>query len=70
MSRTTPRGETAAVGPEKTNVHLEKRAHSSMTQTRKAKRRDDLVHLLRQVHRTEIRKVTEEVAMTLVLEAQ
>ena len=30
-----------------------------MTQTRKAKGRADLVHLLRQVHRTEIRKVTE-----------
>ena len=28
-------------------------AHSSMNQTRKAK--DDLVHLLRQVHHTEIR---------------
>ena len=36
----------------------------SKTRTRKAKGRDDFVHLLRQVHRTEIRKVTEKVAMT------
>ena len=35
-----------------------------MNQTRKAKERDDLVHPLRSVHRTEIRKVVEEVVMT------
>ena len=48
----------------KANVILEIPAHSSMTRTRMAKGRDDLVHLLRQVHRTEIRKVTEKVVMT------
>ena len=37
-----------------------------MTPTRKAKGRDDLVHLLRQVHHTDIRNVTERVAMTEV----
>ena len=40
-----------------------------MTRTRKAKGRDDLVHLLHQVHHTEIRKVTEKVAVTEVLRA-
>ena len=54
-AKTTPREETASVAPQKANVHLEMHAHSSKTRTRKAKGRDDLVHLLRQVDRTEIR---------------
>ena len=37
-----------------------------MNQTRQAKERDALIHLLRQAHRTEIRQVTEKVAMTEV----
>ena len=36
---------------------------------KKAKGRDDLVHLLRQVHHSVIPKVTEKVAMTEVLKA-
>ena len=64
MPRTIPRREGASVGPQKAIVHMEKHAHSSMTRTRKAKARDDLVHLLRQVRCTEIRNVTEEVALT------
>ena len=64
--KTTRRGETASVGPQKATVHLEKHAHSSVNQTRKAKGRGDLVHLLRLVHRTETQKVTEKVAMTEV----
>ena len=40
-----------------------------MTRTRKAKGRDDFDHFLRQVHRTETRKVTEDVAVTEVLKA-
>ena len=67
--KSTPTEETAFVGQQKANVHLEIRAHSSMNQTRKAMERDDLVHLLRQVHRTETRKVTEKVAMTEMLGA-
>ena len=39
------------------------------TKTRKAKGRDDFVHVLRQVHRTQIRKVMEEVVMTEVQKA-
>ena len=54
----------------KANVDEEIRAHSSMSQTRKAKERDDLVHLLQQVHRTKIRKVMEMVVMTEVEEAK
>ena len=46
---------------------MEKHAHSSMTRTRKAKGRDDFVHLLQRVHRTETRKVAEKVAMTEAL---
>ena len=37
-----------------------------MKQTRKAKGRDDFVHVLRHTHRTEIRKVTEKVVLTEV----
>ena len=66
MPKTTPRKETASVGPRKATVQMEKHAHSSMTRTRKAKGRDDLVHLLRQVRRAETRHVTEKVAMTEV----
>ena len=40
-----------------------------MTRRRKAKGRDDIVHLLRQVHCTETRKVKEKVAMTEVFKA-
>ena len=69
MPKTTPREETASVGSQKASVHLEKHAHSSMTRTRKAKGRDDPLHFLRQVHSTEIRKVTEKVTMTEVLKA-
>ena len=53
----------------KATVHLEKHARPSMTPKRKAKRRDDLVHLLRQVHRTEIGKVMEKVVVTEVQQA-
>ena len=35
-----------------------------MNQPRKATERDDFVHFLRQVHRTEFRKVMEKVVMT------
>ena len=45
MPNTTPREETASVGPEKATVHEEKHAHSSMTRARKAKGRNDLVPL-------------------------
>ena len=62
MPKTTPREETANVGSRKASVHLGKHAHSNMTRTRKG--RDDFVHLLRQVHRTENRKVMEKVVMT------
>ena len=54
----------------KANVHLEKHAQSSMTRTREAKGRDVFSRLLRQVHRTENRTVTEEVAMAEVQKAQ
>ena len=47
----TQEEETASVGPRKANVHLEKHSHSSMIRTIKAKGRDDLVLLLREVHR-------------------
>ena len=67
MPKTTPTEETASAGSQKANVHSEKHAHSSMTRTRKARGKEDLVHLLRHVHRTETRKVTEKVAMTQVL---
>ena len=40
-----------------------------MNRTRKAKGWDDLVHFLRQVHRSETRKATEKVAMTEVQKA-
>ena len=40
-----------------------------MSRTRKAQGRDDFVHLLRQVHRTETREVTEKVAMMEVQKA-
>ena len=63
MTLTTPREETVSAAPQKAKVHLEIHAQSSMNATRKAKGRDDLVHLLRQVHRTEIQKVTEKVVM-------
>ena len=43
---------------------MEIRAHSNMNGTRKAKARDDLVHLLRQDHDAEIPKVMEKVEMT------
>ena len=64
MPKTTPREESASVESQKANVHLEIDAHSSMTRTRKAMGSDDLVHVLRQAHRTEVRKVTEKVVMT------
>ena len=67
MPKTTPTEETASAASKKANVHSEKHAHSSMTRTRKARGKEDLVHLLRHVHRTETRKVTEKVAMTQVL---
>ena len=47
--KTTPREETASVGPQEPNVHLEIHACSSMTRTKNAKRSDDFVHLLQQV---------------------
>ena len=67
MPKPTPREETAYAGSQKASVHLEKHAHSSMTRRREVKGRDDFVHFLRQVHRTEFRKVTEKVAMTEVV---
>ena len=62
MPKTTPRDETAHVRSRKANVRVEIRAHSSMNQTGKAKA--SLLHLLRQVHRTGIRKVMAKVVMT------
>ena len=53
----------------KANVCLEKLAHSSMTRTMRTNGRDDFVHLLRQVHRTESRRVTGKVTMLEVLKA-
>ena len=50
-----PREETASVGSQKDNVHVEKHSQSSMTRTRKAKRKADAGHLLRRVPRTETR---------------
>ena len=64
MPQTSPGEETACVGSRKDNVHLKIRAHSSMNQTRKAKNRDDFVHLLRQVHLTEVRKAVEKEGTT------
>ena len=61
--------ETASVGPQKANVDLEINAHSSVNRTRKPKGRNNFVHLLRQVHHTENRKVAEQVVMTEVLKA-
>ena len=66
MPKTTPRGEIAYVRPRKANVQMESRTRSRMNQTRKAKERDDLVHLHRHVRRTEVRKVMEKVVMTEV----
>ena len=43
---------TAHVGLRMDNIHLEKQTHSSITPSRKAKGRDDLVHLLRRAHHT------------------
>ena len=59
MTKTTPREETASVGSQKANVHVEKHAHSNMTRTSEAKGTDDLVNFLRQARRTAIRSVTE-----------
>ena len=58
------REEISHVGSRRANVHWKIHAHSSMTRTRKAKERDVLVHLLRQAHRTQLRKVMEKVVMT------
>ena len=69
MPKTSLTEEIAYAGSQMDNVHLEKHAHSSMTRTRKAKGRDNFVHLLRQVHRIKTRKVTEKVAMTEVQKA-
>ena len=69
MPKITTKRETAPVGSQKDNVHLEICAHSSMIRTRKETERDDIGHHLRLVHRTEIRKVTEEVLMTEVQQA-
>ena len=62
MPNTTLR-ETAFVGPRKANV-VRIYVHINMNRERKVKRRDDFVHLLRQVDRTEIRNVMEKVVMT------
>ena len=62
MLRTTQR-EITDVGPQKANPRLEIRAHSSLTQAKEAKERDELVHLRQQAHRTAIRKVTERVVL-------
>ena len=56
MSNITPREEFAEVGPQKDIVHLEIRAHSSLTQAKEAKERDELVHLRQQAHRTAFSK--------------
>ena len=64
MSKTTPREETTSVGPRKTNVHMEKTHLFKYVPNKKAKGRDDFVLLLRQVHYTEIRKVTKKTATT------
>ena len=69
MSNTTLKEEAASAGSQKATVHLEKHAHSNMTRTSEAKGTDDLVNFLRQAHRTEIRSVTEKVAMTEALKA-
>ena len=66
MPKTTPRAETASVQPQKANVHLEMHAQSIMTRTQEGHREGTTsFHLLRQVHHTEIRKVTEKVVMTV-----
>ena len=57
MPKQTLREQTANVGAQKAFVHLEIRPHSSMNQTRYANGKTDIVHLPRQVPRTEIRKV-------------
>ena len=44
IPRTTATEETAHVGSRKTKFHLKMRAHSSMSQTRKAKGRSNLAH--------------------------
>ena len=61
--------ETASDGSLKADVHLEKHAHASMTRTRRRREGTTSFHLLRQVHRTETRQVTEKVAMTEVPKA-
>ena len=69
MPNITPREETASIGSHEADVRFESRPHSSMNRKRKAKGRDDFVHFLLQVHRTEIRRVTDKVAMTEVQKA-
>ena len=53
MPNATPREEIAYVGPRKANVQLEIRAHSSVTQTRKANERVVFVHLFPETHCSE-----------------
>ena len=61
---TTPKEDVVYVRLQMANVHSAIRAHSNMILTRKAKGRDDLVHFVRQVQRTKIRKVIRKVVMT------
>ena len=59
MPNTTPREETASVGSRKVNVHFGEACAFKRDPKKKAKGRDDFVHLLRRVHCTEVRKVTD-----------
>ena len=63
-AETISREDVVHVGLQKANARLEIRARSRMTRTSKAKGMDDLVHLLRQLHRTEIRNAMDKVVMT------
>ena len=59
MSKTTPKEKSVSVGSQKADVHWEKHAYSSMTRTRTSEERDDLVHLVRQVHQNLLVKVRQ-----------
>ena len=68
MPKTSPREETASVGSQKANVHLEKHAHSSVARTRTARAGPRSPSPTGSPHRnSKTRRVTENVAMTEVL---
>ena len=67
--RKKTREKTASAGSQKPMFIWRFMRIQARSKTRKAKGRDDLVHLLRQVHHTEIRNMTEKVVKTEVQES-